>query len=96
MSAVLSDRTVDEMNELRMVSEVDAAGRATERATQADLRAKEDTLYRYREAFEFGEKVSECDVEFNRVVEQATKSAAATRARSWRQVSGLTAGAVRG
>ena len=26
MSAVLSDRTVDEMNELRMVSEVDAAG----------------------------------------------------------------------
>jgi GntR family transcriptional repressor for pyruvate dehydrogenase complex len=74
MSAILSDRTIDELYELRLVIEVDAAGRAAERATQADLRAIEDALQRYRQAFESGETGSQYDVEFHRVVAQASQN----------------------
>ena len=74
MFAILTDRTIDELYEVRLVIEVDAAGRAAERATQADLRAIGDALQRCRQAFECGETVSQYDVESHLVVAQASRN----------------------
>jgi GntR family transcriptional repressor for pyruvate dehydrogenase complex len=79
VSAMLSDHTVDELYELRMLLEVDAAGRGAERATPSDRQALEEAFRRYRKAAEAGDHVYEYDVEFHRMVAKASGNSLYTK-----------------
>jgi GntR family transcriptional repressor for pyruvate dehydrogenase complex len=76
LSALLTDSSVDDLYEFRMLLETEAAAKAAERATDADRQAISAALHRYERAAAGDGEPYLCDVEFHRVIVAAAHNSA--------------------
>ena len=72
ISRLLRDGTVDELYDVRLILEPEAAARAATHRDEDDLMAIKRALTHFRVAYEMGENVFEADIEFHNAVARAS------------------------
>lgn len=79
VAALLHDRTIYELYDVRLILEPAAAARAATRRTDADIEAIRLALARYRAAHELGANVGNADIEFHQAIAEASGNSVLAR-----------------
>lgn len=79
VAALLHDRTIYELYDVRLILEPAAAARAATHRTDTDLAAIKLALARYRAAHELGANVGDADIEFHQAIAEASGNSVLAR-----------------